>query len=83
MKQAWNDLKSFVTISMIVLLFIIVIANLFGMEISQPILLLVTNLISNVLTYYFAKKNSSAENKEVENQLKQAETIIKASNEEK
>lgn len=83
MKQAWDDLKSFVTISMIVLLFIIVIANLYGMEISQPILLLVTNLISNVLTYYFAKKNSSADNKEVENQLKQAETIIKASNKEK
>ena len=30
MKQAWEDLKSFVTIAMILLLFVIVIANLFG-----------------------------------------------------
>ena len=34
MKQAWEDLKSFVTIAMIVLLFVIVIANLFGNNIS-------------------------------------------------
>lgn len=77
MKQAWSDLKSFVTISMIVLLFIIVIANLFGMEISQPILLLVTNLISNVLTYYFTRKKSEnteivekQDNKVVEEEIK-------------
>lgn len=77
MKQAWSDLKSFVTISMIVLLFIIVIANLFGMEISQPILLLVTNLISNVLTYYFTRKKletteiiEKQDNKVVEEEIK-------------
>lgn len=77
MKQAWSDLKSFVTISMIVLLFIIVIANLFGREISQPILLLVTNLISNVLTYYFTRKKAETteiiekqDNKVVEEEIK-------------
>ena len=42
MKQAWNDLKSFVTVAMVFLL------------------ILVTNLITAVFTYYFAKK----ENKE-------------------
>ena len=30
MKQAWTDLKSFITVSMIVLLLIMVVANLFG-----------------------------------------------------
>ena len=66
MKQAWKDLKSFVTISMVVLLFVIVIANLFGLSLDQPILLLVTNMITTVLTYYFTrpKKNDEPENPE-------------------
>lgn len=55
MKQAWEDLKSFVTIAMIVLLFVIVIANLFGAVLSETILVLVTNLITAVFTYYFSK----------------------------
>ena len=59
MKQAWSDLKSFVTISMVVLLFTIVIANLFGATLDQPILLLVTNIITTVLTYYFTRKKLS------------------------
>lgn len=59
MKQAWDDLKSFITISMIILLFIIVIANLFGATIAENLLILITNLITAVFTYYFAKQNSS------------------------
>ena len=55
MKQAWEDLKSFVTIAMIVLLFVIVIANLFGAVLSETILVLVTNLVTAVFTYYFRK----------------------------
>ena len=55
MKQAWEDLKSFVTIAMIVLLFVIVIANLFGAVLSETILVLVTNLVTAVFTYYFSK----------------------------
>lgn len=58
MKQAWNDLKSFVTIAMIVLLFIIVVANLLGAELEENILILVTNLITAIFTYYFAKKDN-------------------------
>lgn len=65
MKQAWTDLKSFVTIAMIILLFIIVVANLFGCTLEQNILILVTNLITAVFTYYFARpKQSEDENKQ-------------------
>lgn len=66
MKQAWSDLKSFVTISMVVLLFTIVIANLFGATLDQPILLLVTNSITMVLTYYFTRKKEDKEDKKEE-----------------
>ena len=66
MKQAWEDLNSFVTVSMIVLLFVIVIANLFGAVLSETILVLVTNLITAVFTYYFSKGKTEKtdENKE-------------------
>lgn len=63
MKNAWNDLKSFVTVSMIILLMIIVIAGLFGFNLADNLLVLVTNLITAVFTYYFTKKD----NKEIEN----------------
>jgi hypothetical protein len=55
MKQAWTDLKSFITTSMIILLFIIVIANLFGATLADNLLILITNLVTAVFTYYFAK----------------------------
>ena len=66
MKQAWTDLKSFITVSMIVLLTIIIVANLFGLIISDNILVLVTNLATAVFTYYFTKKDNTVENKESE-----------------
>lgn len=56
MKQAWTDLKSFITVAMIFLLLIIVIANLFNFNISDNLLILVTNLSTAVFTYYFTKK---------------------------
>lgn len=59
MKQAWNNLKSFITISMIILLFIIVIANLFGATLAENLLILITNLVTAVFTYYFAKQNTN------------------------
>ncbi len=58
MKKAWSDLKSFVTIAMIIILAIIVIADLFGANLTDNILILVTNLITSVFTYYFTKKES-------------------------
>ena len=61
MKNAWNDLKSFVTIAMVLLLFIIVVANLMGATLQENILILVTNLITAVFTYYFAHKSNDNE----------------------
>lgn len=58
MKQAWTDLKSFITVSMIVLLLIVIVANLFGFTLSDNLLVLVTNLVTAVFTYYFAKKDN-------------------------
>lgn len=58
MKKAWNDLKSFVTVAMILILFIIVIGDLFGLNLTDNVLILVTNLITAVFTYYFTKKDT-------------------------
>lgn len=57
MKKALNDLKSFVTVAMVVILAIIVIADLCGATLTDNILILVTNLITAVFTYYFTKKD--------------------------
>ena len=62
MKKAWSDLKSFVTVAMVIILAGIVVADLFGAIITDNVLILVTNLITAVFTYYFTKK----ENKEGE-----------------
>lgn len=64
MKQAWSDLKSFVTVAMVILLFTIVIANLLGAVLSETILVLVTNLMTAVFTYYFSKTKTEKENSE-------------------
>ena len=65
MKKAWDDLKSFVTVAMVILLFIIVIANaIFRIPIADNVLILVTNLITSVFTYYFTKKDNDESKKE-------------------
>lgn len=65
MKQALNDLKSFITVAMILLLFVIVIANLLGFSLAENLLILITNLVTAVFTYYFTKdKNSNTSEKE-------------------
>lgn len=66
MRQAWTDLKSFITVSMIILLFVIVIANLFGATLAENLLILVTNLMTAVFTYYFTKKVEN-KNENIEN----------------
>ncbi len=64
MKSMLDDLKSFVTVAMILLLAGIVIANIFGMKLDDNILILVTNLITSVFTYYFTKKEDNVKNDE-------------------
>ena len=59
MKQAWDDLKSFCTVAMVILLFIIVISNLFGKSLDETVLVLVTNLTSMIFGFYFAKTKNS------------------------
>ena len=77
MKQAWSDLKSFVTIAMILLLFVIVVANLFGCTLEQNILILVTNLITAVFTYYFARPKQNDDNDDnVENEEKDKDNNV-------
>ena len=61
MKKAWEDLKSFITVSMILLLFVIVIANLLGANLTENLLILVTNLMTAVFTYYFTKKSDNTD----------------------
>lgn len=61
MKKAWNDLKSFVTVAMIAILLIIVVASLLGANLQENILILVTNLITAVFTYYFTRKDENTE----------------------
>ena len=73
MKQAWSDLKSFITVSMIILLFVIVIASFLGATLSENLLILVTNLMTAVFTYYFTKKVEN-QNESVENTEKSEES---------
>lgn len=61
MKKALTDLKSFITVAMIILLFVIVIANLCGAILVDNILILVINLVTAVSTYYFTKKENKEE----------------------
>lgn len=65
MKKAWTDLKSFITVAMIAILGGIVLADLLGATLTDNLLILVTNLITAVFTYYFTKKETADnENKE-------------------
>lgn len=68
MKQAWDDLKSFVTISVVITLvaLLIITAVQQNWEIFQLIFTLFSSVTSAVMTYFFTKKNNSetAENSE-------------------
>lgn len=64
MKSMLDDLKSFVTVAMILLLAGIVVANIFGKKLDDNVLILVTNLITSVFTYYFTKKDDNLKNSE-------------------
>ena len=63
MKQAWSDLKSFVTISVIVTLVVllIVVAVKENWEIFQLIFTLFSSVTSAVITYFFTKKSNNNE----------------------
>lgn len=60
MKQAWSDLKSFVTITVIITLvtLLIITAIYQNWEIFQLIFTLFSSVTSAVITYFFTKKSS-------------------------
>lgn len=64
MKKVWTSLKSFVTVAMIILLAVIIICNLLGKSLDDNILLLFTNLITSVFTFYFTKKEEAQNEQE-------------------
>ena len=63
MKQAWDDLKSFVTITVIVTLvtLLILTAVYQNWEIFQLIFTLFSSVTSAVITYFFTKKSTNKE----------------------
>lgn len=61
MKQAWTDLKSFITVAMVLILAGIICASLAGHQLGDNLLLLFTNLATSVFTYYFTKKDNAEE----------------------
>ena len=73
MKKAWEDIKSFMTVSMVLLLFIIVIASLFGATLGQEILLIITNLATSIFTYYYNKKDNTNNTENTENAEEETE----------
>lgn len=56
------DLKSFITVMMVLIFAGIIVADIFYKSLSENLLLLFTNLITAVFTYYFTKKDSTSEN---------------------
>lgn len=63
MKQAWDDLKSFVTITVVVTLvaLLIITAVQGNWEIFQLIFTLFSSVTSAVITYFFTKKTNKEE----------------------
>ena len=63
MKQAWDDLKSFVTITVVVTLVVLLIITAIyqNWEIFQLIFTLFSSVTSAVITYFFTKKTNKEE----------------------
>lgn len=70
MKQAWNNLKSFITVAMILILMGVIIADICGFALSDKLLLLFTNLATSIFTYYFTKKNTADESEDTKDEDK-------------
>lgn len=63
MKQAWSDLKSFVTITvMVTLVALMIVVTIYqNWEIFQLIFTLFSSVTSAVITYFFTKKSKDKE----------------------
>lgn len=60
MKQAWDDLKSFVTIlfTLTIIALVLIVALRGNWDIFQIVFTLFSNLATAVFTYFFTKKNN-------------------------
>ena len=58
MKQAWEDLKSFVTVAftITIIALVVIVAIQANWEVFQLVFVLFTNLATAVFTYYFTRK---------------------------
>lgn len=66
MKQAWNDLKSFVTVvfTLTIVALIVIVAVNRNWDIFQLVFTLFSSICSAVFTYYFTKKASTENSNE-------------------
>ena len=64
MKQAWNDLKSFVTVAVTstLIALIIIMAIKGNWEVFQIVFTLFSSISASVFTYYFTKKDNTEQN---------------------
>lgn len=53
MKQAWSDLKSFITIIMTIAMVVVLIFNI---EVNQAVFALFSTAYGSIITYFFTKK---------------------------
>lgn len=59
MKQAWNDLKSFVTVVFTIAIVALVFITVFkSSDLFELVFVLFTNVATAVFTYYFTKKQT-------------------------
>lgn len=65
MKQAWSDLKSFVTIAFTftIIALVLIVALKGNWDIFQIVFTLFSNIATAVFTYFFTKKNTETEEK--------------------
>lgn len=61
MKQAWSDLKSFVTVAftLTLIVLIVIVALKSNWDVFQIVFTLFSNVVVSVFTYYFTKKDNN------------------------
>ena len=60
MKQAWNDLKSFVTVMFtLTIVILVIIAAIKSESMFELVFVLFTNMATAVFTYYFTRKEKN------------------------
>jgi uncharacterized membrane protein len=68
MKQAWSDLKSFVTVAftLTLIVLIVIVALKSNWDIFQIVFTLFSNVVVSVFTYYFTKKDNNENTEKTE-----------------